>query len=64
MVLQINELLGTNAWTAYMGDLRRGWLGTQPVSDVLVMLDMIEDYGFWWCKDFTLAGIPAPIAGD
>jgi predicted Abi (CAAX) family protease len=37
---------GTNAWTAYMGDLRRGWLGTRPVSDILVKLDVIEDYDF------------------
>ncbi len=37
---------GTNSWTAYMGDLRRGWLGTRPVSDVLVTLDVIEDYDF------------------
>lgn len=37
---------GTQSWAAYMGDLRRGWLGTRPVSDVLVMLDIIEDYNF------------------
>ena len=37
---------GTNSWTAYMGDLRRGWLATRPVSDVLVKLDLIEDYDF------------------
>jgi predicted Abi (CAAX) family protease len=37
---------GTNDWTAYMGDLRRGWLGTRPVSDVLVILELLEDYDF------------------
>lgn len=37
---------GTNSWTAYMGDLRRGWMGTRPVADILVMLDVIEDYDF------------------
>jgi predicted Abi (CAAX) family protease len=37
---------GTNSWAAYMGDLRRGWLGTRPVSDILVRLDVIEDYEF------------------
>ena len=41
---------GNNSWTAYMGDLRRGWLGTRPVSDVLVMLDVIEDYDFGGIK--------------
>lgn len=37
---------GTNDWTAYMGDLQRGWLNTRPVADVLVKLDVIEDYVF------------------
>lgn len=37
---------GTNSWAAYMGDLRRGWLATRPVSDILVKLDEIEDYDF------------------
>ncbi len=37
---------GTNDWTAYMGDLRRGWLYTRPVADVLVKLDIIDDYDF------------------
>lgn len=37
---------GTNAWAAYMGDLRRGWLGTRPVADVLVKLDVVDDYQF------------------
>ncbi len=39
-------IAGTNSWTAYMGDLRRGWLGTRPVADILVKLDVIESYDF------------------
>ena len=27
---------GSQDWSAYMGNLQRGWLGTRPVSDVLV----------------------------
>jgi predicted Abi (CAAX) family protease len=46
---------GTNAWTAYMGDLRRGWLGTRPVSDILVKLDVIEDYDFGGVRIAPLA---------
>lgn len=34
---------GTQDWSAYAGDLRRGWLATRPVSDVLVQLDRFED---------------------
>jgi predicted Abi (CAAX) family protease len=37
---------GTNSWAAYMGDLQRGWLGTRPVADVLVKLDVLDDYQF------------------
>jgi predicted Abi (CAAX) family protease len=27
---------GTQDWSAFSGDLQRGWLGTRPISDVLV----------------------------
>ena len=30
---------GSLDWSAYMGDLRRGWLGSRPVSDVIIKLD-------------------------
>ncbi|MEB3358215.1 MAG: CPBP family glutamic-type intramembrane protease [Synechococcales bacterium] len=32
---------GSLDWTAYMGDLQRGWLGIRPVSDVLMRLDSL-----------------------
>jgi len=42
---------GTNSWTNYMGNLQRGWLGTRPVSDVIVKLDVIgQDYDFGGIK--------------
>lgn len=42
---------GTNTWTTYMGNLQRGWLGTRPVSDVVVKLDAIgQDYDFGGIK--------------
>ncbi|MGB3558200.1 MAG: hypothetical protein WBF52_11175 [Geitlerinemataceae cyanobacterium] len=38
---------GTATWANYMGDLQRGWLGSRPVSDVIIRLDCItEDYDF------------------
>jgi predicted Abi (CAAX) family protease len=38
---------GTIAWSGYMGDLQRGWLGNRPVSDILIKLDAVtEDYNF------------------
>jgi predicted Abi (CAAX) family protease len=30
---------GTQDWSAFSGDLQRGWLGTRPISDVLVRGD-------------------------
>jgi predicted Abi (CAAX) family protease len=37
----------TATWANYMGDLQRGWLGSRPVSDVIIRLDCItEDYDF------------------
>ncbi|HSM82594.1 MAG TPA: CPBP family glutamic-type intramembrane protease [Nodosilinea sp.] len=32
---------GAHDWTAYMGDMQRGWLGLRPVSDVVVKLDAL-----------------------
>ncbi|MDX2244829.1 MAG: CPBP family glutamic-type intramembrane protease [Leptolyngbyaceae cyanobacterium bins.302] len=44
-------IAGTNTWVNYMGDQQRGWLGTRPVSDVIVKLDEIgQDYDFGGIK--------------
>ena len=38
---------GTQAWSSYMGDLQRGWLGVRPVSDAIVKFDAVtQDYDF------------------
>ncbi|MCP9915946.1 CPBP family intramembrane metalloprotease [Cyanobium sp. ATX 6F1] len=34
---------GTQDWSAYAGDLRRGWLGTRPFSDLVVKLDLFDE---------------------
>ncbi|CAK6695884.1 type II CAAX prenyl endopeptidase Rce1 family protein [Synechococcus sp. CBW1107] len=34
---------GTQDWSAYMGDLQRGWLGSRPVSDVLIPEDTFSE---------------------
>ncbi|MDV3351522.1 CPBP family glutamic-type intramembrane protease [Leptothoe sp. LEGE 181152] len=37
---------GKLSWEEYMGNLQRGWMGTRPVSDVIVRLDTLtQDYG-------------------
>lgn len=38
---------GIQAWSSYMGDLQRGWLGVRPVSDAIVKFDAVtQDYDF------------------
>ncbi|MEM7062914.1 MAG: CPBP family glutamic-type intramembrane protease [Cyanobacteria bacterium P01_B01_bin.77] len=37
---------GKLSWAEYMGNLQRGWLGTRPVSDAIIKLDILtQDYG-------------------
>ena len=38
---------GSIKWSSYMGDLQRGWLGSRPVSDVIIKFAPItQDYDF------------------
>lgn len=40
-------IAGIVSWPDYMGNLQRGWLGTRPVSDVIIKLDAVtQDYDF------------------
>ncbi|WP_231594774.1 type II CAAX prenyl endopeptidase Rce1 family protein [Synechococcus sp. CBW1107] len=34
---------GTQDWTAFSGDLQRGWMGSRPISDVLIKLQPFDD---------------------
>ena len=39
-------IAGKLSWAEYMGNLQRGWLGTRPVSDAIIKLDVLtQDYG-------------------
>lgn len=40
-------LSGGNTWSNYLGNLQRGFMGTRPISDVLIKLDTLTaDYDF------------------
>jgi len=40
-------MAGGNTWTNYMGNLQRGVMGTRPISDTLIKLDILtEEYQF------------------
>ncbi|UBF30337.1 CPBP family intramembrane metalloprotease domain-containing protein (plasmid) [Kovacikia minuta CCNUW1] len=44
-------LSGGQTWANYMGNLRRGFMGTRPVSDTLIQLDTLtDDYNFGGTK--------------
>lgn len=44
-------LSGGQTWANYMGNLRRGVMGTRPISDALIQLDeLTEDYNFGGTK--------------
>jgi predicted Abi (CAAX) family protease len=47
---------GKQDWATYMGNLQRGWLGTRPVSDLLITYPPVtEDYNFGGIKISPLA---------
>ncbi|CAB9499423.1 Abortive infection protein [Seminavis robusta] len=38
---------GPNMWSSYCGDLERGWLGTRPISDIVVKMELLSNlYSF------------------
>ena len=39
-------LSGSQSWANYMGNLQRGWLNSRPTSNVLLKLDVLQDYNF------------------
>ena len=39
-------LSGSQSWANYMGNLQRGWLNSRPTSDVMLKLDVLQDYNF------------------
>jgi predicted Abi (CAAX) family protease len=47
---------GKQDWATYMGNLQRGWLGTRPVSDLLITYPPVtEDYDFGGIKISPMA---------
>lgn len=45
-------IAGSQTWENYAGNLQRGWVYSRPFSDVMVKLDVLEDYNF---GDFVLS---------
>ncbi len=39
-------LSGSQSWANYLGNLQRGWLNSRPTSNVIIKLDVLQDYKF------------------
>ena len=33
-------------WTKFTGDRQFGWLGSRPITDIVVKLDVLDEYNF------------------
>ena len=44
-------------WTNFMGDRQFGWLGSRPVTDIIVKLDVFDEYNFNGLRRFPLNGL-------
>ena len=47
-------IAGSLDWTNYTGDRQFGWLGTRPITDIIVKLDVFDEYNFGGLRRFPL----------
>ena len=47
-------IAGSLDWTSYTGDRQFGWLGTRPITDIIVKLDVFDEYNFGGLRRFPL----------
>ena len=47
-------IAGSLDWTNYTGDRQFGWLGTRPITDIIVKLDVLNEYNFGGLRRFPL----------
>ena len=47
-------IAGSLDWTNYTGDRQFGWLGTRPITDIVVKLDVFDEYNFGGLRRFPL----------
>ena len=50
----IGIIAGNLDWTNYTGDRQFGWLGTRPITDIIVKLDVFDEYNFGGLRRFPL----------
>jgi predicted Abi (CAAX) family protease len=47
-------IAGSLDWTNFVGDRQFGWLGSRPITDIVVKLDLLEEYNFDGLRRFPL----------
>ena len=47
-------IAGSLDWTNYIGDRQFGWLGSRPITDIIVKLDVLDEYNFGGLRRFPL----------
>ena len=47
-------IAGSLDWTNYAGDRQFGWLGSRPITDIIVKLDVLDEYNFDGVRRFPL----------
>ena len=47
-------IAGSLDWTNYTGDRQFGWMGTRPITDIIVKLDVLDEYNFDGLRRFPL----------
>jgi len=47
-------IAGSLDWTNYTGDRQFGWLGSRPITDIIVKLDLFDEYNFGGLRRFPL----------
>ena len=47
-------IAGSLDWTNFVGDRQFGWLGSRPITDIIVKLDVLDEYNFDGVRRFPL----------
>ena len=47
-------IAGSLDWTNFIGDRQFGWLGSRPITDIIVKLDVLDEYNFDGLRRFPL----------
>ena len=55
-------IAGSLDWTNYTGDRQFGWLGTRPITDIIIKLDALDEYNFDGLRRFPLNALAYQLA--